>query len=180
MTAPVPRGALGQESRPNPATFRTQNGWFDSSASATYLAISDELQSRWAARDDRSFDPYDGLAGAVPSPLERTRAGRLAVVHLHKRLPFNARRAWSVAPTKSAYTVAHFARACLLVSRLSSSQSAARAAESRLRWLRHNRVGGGWAYPFDVQTRTFHYSRATPNVVCTVFAANALLDAADT
>ena len=167
---------MGEQGGPNRTTSRTHNG----STAAAYLAIVDRLQSGWAARDDRSFDPYDGLAGArVPSVLRRTRAGRLATVQLHKRLPFNARRPWSVAPTKSAYTVAHFARACLLLSRLSSSDSAAQAAQSRLRWLRHNRVGGGWSYPFDVQTRTFHYSRTTPNVVCTVFAANAFLDAAE-
>jgi hypothetical protein len=38
-------------------------------------------------------------------------------------------------------------------------------------------VGGGWAYPFDVQTRTYHYAATVPNVVCTTFAAEALLDA---
>lgn len=181
MTAPpAARGELGDESGWNPTTFPTQNGSRGLSASASYLAMADDLQSRWAARDDRSFDPYDGLAGArVPSALTRTRAGRLAAVHLHKRLPFNARRPLGIVPTKSAYTVAHFARACLLISRLSACDSAARAAESRLWWLRHNRVGDGWSYPFDVQTRTLHYSRSTPNIVCTAFAANAFLDAAE-
>jgi hypothetical protein len=179
MTAP-PLRALGQESGPDRATFPTQNGSLGSSDSARYLALADALQSRWAARDDTSFDPYDGLAGTrVPSALRRTRAGRLAVVHLHKRLPFNGRRLFAIGPTKSAYTVAHFARACLLVSRLSCSDTAARAADNRLRWLRRGRVGDGWSYPFDVQTRTLHYSWNTPNIVCTAFAANAFLDAAE-
>ena len=145
-----------------------------------YAAMADRLQARWAACDDRSFDPYDGLAGArVPPGLKSTRVGRLAMVHLHKRLPINVRRACSVPPTKSAYTVAHFARACLLMSRLSSPEPTKHEARARLQWLADNRVGGGWSYPFDVQTRTFHYSRTTPNVVCTVFAANAFLDAAE-
>ncbi len=143
--------------------------------------MADALQSRWAAHGDCSFDPYDGLAAVrMPPGVARTRAGRLAMVQLHKRLPFNGRRLCSIPPTTSAYAVAHFARACLLIARQSSSGSAARAADARLRWLYANRTSGGWSYPFDVQTRTFHYSRTTPNVVCTAFAANALLDAAET
>jgi len=36
-----------------------------------------------------------------------------------------------------------------------------------------------WGYNFDWQTRTYLVSRGTPSIVCTTFAANALLDAYD-
>jgi hypothetical protein len=39
--------------------------------------------------------------------------------------------------------------------------------------------GAGWAYDFDVQTRWGHYRCGQPNAVATVFAAHALLDAAE-
>ena len=145
-----------------------------------HLLLADRLQRRWGGLDDRSFDPYDGLAGArLPRIVGGIRLGRLAVVHLHRRSPVNMRALFGIPPTKSAYTVGHFASACLVIAELTGSAPALAGARRRLEWLRSVRVGGAWTYPFDVQTRTFHYSRATPNVVCTAFAANAFLDAAE-
>src|SRR5581483_3859925 len=46
----------------------------------------------------------------------------------------------------------------------------------RIEWLRNARTNGGWAYPFDVQTKTYFYSSTTPNVICTSMAAAAFLD----
>jgi hypothetical protein len=83
-----------------------------------------------------------------------------------------------VAPTKNAYTVALFASACLRIAAVTGSSVPHAAAQDRLSWLRASSIRGGWAYPFDVQTRTFHYPRTTPNVICTAFAARAFLDAA--
>lgn len=154
---------------------RTQRKGFsaDGLTAAAAAALADDLQRRWVDRDDYSFDPYDGLmARRVPAALLSRRVPRLALVQLHKRLPFNARPLFGIDPTKNSYAVAHFASA---VVRLHGVD----AARPRLDWLVANRVSGGWAYPFDVQTKTFHYSRRTPNVVCTVFAGNAFLDAVE-
>ena len=65
------------------------------------------------------------------------------------------------------------------MARSTGSIEAKDAAYEHLNWLRSVAIRGGWAYPFDVQTRTFHYPQTTPNVVCTAFAGNAFLDAAE-
>ena len=144
------------------------------------LELADQLQAYWAARDDTSPDPYDGLsARRLPTALKRHRGARLALVHLHRRCPVNLRPAFGIPPTRNAYTSAHFASACLRIARATESDGARQAAYERLQWLERVQMVGGWAYPFDVQTRTFHYPATTPNVICTAFGANAFLDAAE-
>lgn len=149
-------------------------------AGETALELADRIQAYWDRRNDTSHDPYDALlARRVPAWLKATRGRRLALVHLHRRFPRNLRPLFGVPPTKNPYTVAHFASACLRVAQATGSDAAWAAARRRLAWLGATRIRGGWAYPFDVQTRTFHYPRTTPNVVCTAFAARAFLDAAE-
>ena len=144
------------------------------------LLMADQLQRYWGARDDYSFDPDDGLAGArLPRVVRSSRVGRLTVVNLNRRSPVNLRRLFAIPPTKSASTVGYFASACLLVAELFGSEEALDSARRRMAWLRSARVGGGWAHAFDVETRNLHYPRSVPNVVCTAFAANAFLDAAE-
>jgi hypothetical protein len=103
----------------------------------------------------------------------------LAVVSLNRRSPVNLRPLLGIPATKNACTVGYFVSACLLVAELAGSEEALDSARRRLAWLRSARVGGGWAHAFDVQTPTLNYARSVPNVVCTAFAANAFLDAAE-
>jgi len=148
-------------------------------STAEALELAAEIESYWYRKDDTSYDPYDGLLARVPHALTATRAGRLALVHLHRRFPHNLRPLFGVPPTKSPYTVALFASAGVRIADATGSRAARDAVRKRLAWLRATSVRGGWAYPFDVQTRTFHYRKTTPNVVCTAFAARAFLDAAE-
>jgi len=139
-----------------------------------------DLLAHWAARGHRSHDPYDALAArAIPKVLTSARLPRLALVHLHKRSPINLRPLMGVPKTRNAYAAGHFASAALRLSMLNGSAELRSVAYEHLNWLRSVAIRGGWAYPFDVQTRTFHYSRTTPNVVCSAFAGNAFLDAAE-
>lgn len=141
---------------------------------------ADGLHRHWASRGHHSHDPYDGLAARfVPAAMKRDRLPRLALVHLHKRSPINLRPLFGVPTTRNAYAAGHFASANLILARLTEGSQMREAAYDHLGWLRSVTIRGGWAYPFDVQTRTFHYLRTTPNVICTVFAANAFLDAAE-
>jgi polysaccharide biosynthesis protein VpsJ len=147
---------------------------------AAALEAAGELHRHWAARGHRSHDPYDGLAARfVPAAAKQHRLPRLALVHLHKRSPVNLRPLFGVPTTRNAYAAGHFASANLIMAALTGTSEPREAADDHLGWLRSVSIRGGWAYPFDVQTRTFHYLRTTPNVICTVFAANAFLDAAD-
>lgn len=144
------------------------------------VATSLSLLEQWRLRGGATYDPYDGLRTRLVSSPERLgRAGRLALVHLHKRSPVNLRPLFRIAPTRNAYGEGLFASARLLLWRLLDDAVHRAHAEEGLRWLEGARVAGGWTYPFDVQTKTFFYPRTTPNVVSTAFAANAFLDAAE-
>jgi hypothetical protein len=56
-------------------------------------------------------------------------------------------------------------------------------ASELLSWLLLNSCqgfsGSSWGYNFDWQSRTFFVAKGTPNAVCTIFVANAFLDAFD-
>jgi polysaccharide biosynthesis protein VpsJ len=117
------------------------------------------------------------LLGHWPSSL------RLALAQGVRRSPLNLRPLLGIPRTKSAYAVACFASACVYLSETGDDGDAgdrlahvAVAAASRLDWLCASRVGRGWAYPFDVRTKTYSYAKTTANVVSTAFACWALLD----
>jgi hypothetical protein len=159
-----------------------ENGGSSPVSSDEVFAVSDEIERAWRRVDDVSFDPYDGImATRVPAPLLRSRPARLVLVQLNKRLPWNIRPLLGIMPTRNVYAVAHFASAAVqMIGRRESDDAGTDALGSRLAWLRRQQhESGGWPYPFDVQTKTYYYDRSTPNVVCTTFAANAFLDAAE-
>jgi len=141
------------------------------------------LEAYWRDRNDTSFDPYDALETDRLAFLTKLpRAAQFAVVQLNKRSPVNLRSLEGVRPTRNSYTVAHFASAGAIFARLTAGSGAAGdgrpldAMADRLDWLCSHRVEAAWAYPFDVQTKTFAYRKSTPNVICTAFSVEALLD----
>ncbi|MFN2588987.1 MAG: hypothetical protein ABR613_12840 [Actinomycetota bacterium] len=147
---------------------------------AQAFALAGHLEAEWWERRDESYDPYDGLLGRFPPPfLRRQRAWRLAAVQLHKRSPVNLRPFFGIPPSRSSYGTGVFASACVTLERLHPDTSRRRRLEGRLDWLRALRTKGGWAYPFHVETKTGSYPPTEPNVVCTVFAGEAFLDAAE-
>jgi hypothetical protein len=146
--------------------------------SPDWAGVARSLIEHWERRGFRSADPYDGLASRwLRRPRSLPRFLRHAVVQANRRLPFDARRALRVPPMRSAYAEAHFASASARLWRTTENPGDRRRVDAHLEWLRANRVDGGWAYPFDVQTGTAAYDRTTPNVICTAFAAQAFWDA---
>jgi hypothetical protein len=112
------------------------------------------LMDHWSERGNRSADPYDGLAmSRIVTPERLPRSVRLCLVQLHKRSPIDLRPLFGIRPLRDDERV-----------------------RTSLSWLKAARIDGGWAYPFDVQTKTHFYPRSVPNVVCTAFAAQAFLD----
>jgi hypothetical protein len=143
----------------------------------TALRTARSLEAYWRQRNDTSFDPYDGLETERLAFLSKLpRPAQLAVVQLNKRSPVNLRALEGVRPTRNSYTVAHFASAGAAFFRAAGDGSALAAMADRLDWLCSHRVQAAWAYPFDVQTKTFAYLKTTPNVICTAFSVEALLD----
>jgi polysaccharide biosynthesis protein VpsJ len=143
----------------------------------TVLRTALFLEAYWRQRSDTSFDPYDGLETERLAFLTKLpRVAQLAVVQFNKRSPVNFRTLEGISPTRNAYAVAHFASAGAIFSRVDRGGRAIDAMVDRLDWLCSHRVEAAWAYPFDVQTKTFAYRKTTPNVICTAFSVEALLD----
>lgn len=148
------------------------------------------------------YDPYDGLN----SPLARTflvnnRLSRTLLIQTVKRSPINLRPLLGIRKGINPKGIALAARAVILLAghyrrELPSEilpleefkavpvESIAAVLQSDFRFLISSLVSLRnsdykeicWGYNFDWQSRAFFASRGTPNVVCTVFAAHALMD----
>ena len=134
------------------------------------------------ANDWAGYDPYDALNSRWFSslPFLNFRLSRLALTQALKRSPVNFRSLLRVPPTQNPKGLALVLAALLKLRKLAllSDESllqeliaqivASRSPDTRY-W--------SWGYSFPWQTRTILVPRGAPNLVCTIFAANALLDA---
>lgn len=138
---------------------------------------------RWGAeRDWRGRDPYDALNGSRARLLGGTALGRRLVIQLAKRSPLDLSRPLGIPPGENANSIAHVLSA---YARMPDDLGidAARRTDWCIDRLEALRAPGYeepcWGYHFDVETRYFFYSKATPNTIATAFAGHALLDAAE-
>jgi hypothetical protein len=146
-------------------------------------SIARKLFAYCRAADWAGYDPYDALNSrwlrAWPS-LDR-RVFRLALTQLLKRAPINVRPLLGIAPVRNAKALALMLSACVALARrgvLPASavqDSGLVAAITAMRCA--DRRNACWGYSFPWQTRTRLVPRGAPNLVCTIFVANALLDA---
>lgn len=126
------------------------------------------------------YDPYDVLRGSrIPKWIRKTPRGRQLVTQVRKNLPVEIGPALGVAPFVMAKTVACFLSAA--VRRAAAEGRACRedilALVGALESTAGNLGEGRWGYEFDVQTRWAYYPAGTPNLIVTVFAGRALLEA---
>ncbi|HYA78799.1 MAG TPA: hypothetical protein VED65_00555, partial [Candidatus Bathyarchaeia archaeon] len=146
-------------------------------------AIS-KLLAYCRANDWAGYDPYD----ALNSPIFRTlpyldhRLPRLVLTQALKRCPVNFRRLLHIPKTQNPKAIALFLSAFVS---LAKNDAAGRKGDldlmiDRLRILRSPGANYWcWGYSFPWQTRTVVVPAGAPNLVCTSFVANALLDAFD-
>jgi len=134
------------------------------------------------ANDWAGYDPYDALNSRWFSslPFLNFRLSRLALTQALKRSPVNFRPLLRVPPTQNPKGLALVLAALLKLRKLAllSDESLlqeliARIVASRSPDTRY----WSWGYSFPWQTRTILVPRGAPNLVCTIFVANALLDA---
>jgi hypothetical protein len=140
------------------------------------------------------YDPYD----ALNSPLSRTpffknKFARTALTQIVKRNLFNLRPILGINKEMNPKGIALAVRALILQSDISNFKSSLKpddvehsnhTLESDLTFLIGRLMSSRcvnyseacWGYNFDWQSRAFFAPRNTPNVVCTVFAAQAYLD----
>lgn len=128
-------------------------------------------------------DPYDALNSRVLRSLGllQWQVPRLVATQFLKRCPINLRSLLGVPRQQNPKGIAVFLSA---IARLHGAgltdEKDVHALATRLLELRSaNQPWSCWGYNFDWQTRTYLVPRFTPNVICTTFAGNALLDAYD-
>jgi hypothetical protein len=128
------------------------------------------------------FDPYDALNSRLfdSTPFSKNRMCRLALTQILKRLPINLRPLLLIPKTQNPKAIALFLMALLKLSKLGrlGEEHDVNSLIDTLELLRSQDTPYCcWGYSFPWQTRTIVVPRGTPNLVCTSFVANALLDA---
>jgi hypothetical protein len=132
--------------------------------------------------DWAGFDPYDALNSRLftRSPFAKSRVCRIAFTQILKRLPINVRPLLSMSCEQNPKALALFLMAFVMLEKngILDEESLVRLMIDRLEALRSpNTTYWCWGYSFPWQTRKRLVPLGTPNLVCTVFVANSLLDA---
>jgi hypothetical protein len=145
------------------------------------------------------YDPYDALNSRVfpHIPFVQNRVGRLIFTQLLKRSPINFRPLLLVPKSENPKAIALFLMAfskleglgllknrdliTLMTQKLINLRSPINSITCNLqlgtRNLELNNSYFCWGYNFDWQSRNYLTPRFAPNIICTTFAGNALLDA---
>jgi hypothetical protein len=133
------------------------------------------------ANDWAGYDPYDALnSKLLPAlPFLDSKWPRILLTQALKRSPINIRRLALVPKTQNPKALALFLRAILKLPTLDCADRDRLLGTmvERLVALRSPDVPYWcWGYSFAWQTRTIIVPRGAPNLVCTTFVADALLD----
>jgi hypothetical protein len=128
------------------------------------------------------YDPYDALNSKVLKylPFLDSRWPRIALTQFLKRSPINFRPLLAIPKTQNPKGLALFLSVLIKLSKLGLLERKEQIDEliEMLIELRSPDTSYyAWGYSFPWQTRTILVPRGSPNLVCTIFVANALLDA---
>jgi hypothetical protein len=128
------------------------------------------------------YDPYDALNSEIfkALPFLNFRVPRLVLTQTLKRSPINIRPLALVPKTQNPKAIGLFLSAFVNLSKagIADREGLVEAMVGRLVALRSKNVPYWcWGYSFPWQMRQKIVPSGAPNLVCTTFAANALLDA---
>ncbi len=145
-------------------------------------AVGLKLLAYCRANDWAGYDPYDALNSRIFTalPFLDGRLSRLVLTQALKRSPVNIRRLALIPKTQNPKGIALSLTACLRLAALGVGQHDELVAllTERLIALRSEDAAYWcWGYSFPWQTRRLVVPRGAPNLVCTSFVADALLDA---
>jgi hypothetical protein len=162
---------------PQQANFVDRNNPAHSVRAATLKLLAYCQARQWAG-----IDPYDALNSRIfqALPLLDQRIPRLILSQLLKRSVINIRPLLLVPPAQNPKALGLFLMALLRMAKLgiADTEDQQREIVASLESLRApNSTHFCWGYSFPWQTRTLLVPRWAPNLVCTTFVANALLDA---
>lgn len=123
----------------------------------------------------KGWDVFDGLNSKIfrLSPLYQSELFRLAWIQFFKHSPVNFRRITLVPKGYNAKGLALFASGLLLVG---EDDEAMKILDQLKGMVCSGYAGTSWGYNFDWQARAFYVPVGKPNMVTTVFVANAFLD----
>ncbi|MBZ5623499.1 MAG: hypothetical protein LAQ69_32970 [Acidobacteriia bacterium] len=130
------------------------------------------------------YDPYDALNSGLFNalPFLNSRIPRLVLTQALKKSPINVRSLLRIPKTQNPKGLALFLSAFIRLSKIGveHQQELISLMIERLGALRSPGVSYWcWGYSFPWQTRTILVPAGAPNLVCTSFVANALLDVYD-
>jgi hypothetical protein len=145
-------------------------------------SVTLQLLAYCQAQDWAGHDPYDALNSRLFDvvPVLNSRWPRLVFTQALKRSPIDLRRLLLVPRTQNPKALALFLAAVLKLHRSGAIDGSqlVRSLIDRLIALRSPHTDYWcWGYSFPWQTRTIVVPRWSPNLVCSSFVANALLDA---
>jgi hypothetical protein len=141
-----------------------------------------KLLAHCRANDWAGYDPYDALNGRVFTalPFLNSRLPRIALTQALKLSPINVRRLFGVPKTQNPKAIALFLSAFIKLSGIAVVETGDLVGPmiERLIAMRSQGIPHWcWGYCFPWQTRTIVVPRGAPNLVCTAFVGNALIDA---
>lgn len=141
-----------------------------------------KLLSYCRANDWAGYDPYDALNSRVfkALPFLNFRLARLALTQGVKRCPVNLRPLLLVPKTPNPKGIALFLSSLVRLSKsglADETESIGPMADKLLALRSPGRPYSCWGYNFDWQQRSELVPKGSPNIICSTFAANALLDA---
>jgi hypothetical protein len=134
------------------------------------------------SNDWAGYDPYDALNSRVfrTLPFLDFRLARLALTQGIKRSPVNLRPLLLVPKTPNPKGIALFLSSVVRLSRSVAPEAVeliSPLADKLLSLRSPGRSQACWGYNFEWQQRFELVSKGSPNIICTTFAGNALLDA---
>ena len=145
-------------------------------------AVLLDLLAYCRAQEWSGYDPYDTLNSEFfqKYPYLNHRVPRLLLTQLFKRSIWNLRPLLRVPKTRNPKAIALFLSSFVKMDKMGILQKQSLISEM-VEILANERSTGQshfcWGYSFPWQTRSQLVARGAPNLVCTVFSANALLDA---
>lgn len=137
-------------------------------------------KNKWAG-----FDPYDALNSKIfiSLPFLDFKLFRLALTQVLKRSPINVRQMLLIPETRNPKAIALFLKAFIKLSGLGLLNEKVfikKMIDALIALRSPGTPYWCWGYSFPWQGRTILVPRAEPNLVCTSFVADALLDAYET
>ncbi|NTW99691.1 MAG: hypothetical protein HGB35_07165 [Geobacteraceae bacterium] len=135
----------------------------------------DNLANYVKTQEFKGWDLFDGLNSRLfqATPLYRCRSMRLAWIQLFKRSPINLRWVTGVPKGYNAKGLGLFVSAFLA---LGHNEQAKILLEQLKGMTCADFPGASWGYNFDWEARAFYVPQGKPNIVTTVFVADAFLD----